>query len=220
MLTRFSAAVLLTLLCSAWGCSSPNPNVQVRRLSDGRLEVKGPLAGPFKTSEELARYACELMTSQPRATFGQQGMEYCALGYLAQDDRSYYLSYLSDMGGDLPGGRKFCTVPAALDDPSRRAVLILIRIHTHPNNRRFSDEDLSIERGWDATRLSDKTTGQVMERYLWVLYRERTGACSIHQYNYSSRVISALREGRWLPIGKVVNATGKVELFEGRDWVP
>jgi hypothetical protein len=58
-------AVLLWLVSVCTACSTPNPHVRVRRLPDGRLQVDGPLAGPFKTREALAAQACGIMTSQP-----------------------------------------------------------------------------------------------------------------------------------------------------------
>jgi hypothetical protein len=82
MFKRLCKAGVLWMLSAVLGCTAPNPNVRVRRLPDGRLEVDGPLAGPFPTLEELAQNACELMTSQPGASSGAYGFEYCALHYL------------------------------------------------------------------------------------------------------------------------------------------
>jgi hypothetical protein len=79
MFRRLCWAGALWLLSELWGCSAPNPNVRVRRLENKLLEVDGPLAGPFKTLEELAQNACELMTSQPGACSGRYGFEYCPL---------------------------------------------------------------------------------------------------------------------------------------------
>lgn len=220
MSTRLHGAMLLGLLSSTPGCSAPNPHVRVRRLANGHLEVQGPLAGPFKTQEALADNACELMTRQPGADGGGLGKEYCALGYFAQEERAYYLSYLSDLGGDRPGGTKFCTMPSALDDPSHPVVLILMRLHTHPHNRRFSNWDLSAETGWEPAHLFDKTAGQFMERYLLEFYREKAGECRVYRYSYPQRIVATLRDGQWVPIGRVVSDSGNVQLFEGQDWVP
>ncbi|XXF78099.1 hypothetical protein P2318_34410 [Myxococcaceae bacterium GXIMD 01537] len=159
------------------------------------------------------------MTSQPGAAYGARGREYCALGYLPQGEEAYYLSFLSDVGGEMEGGKKFCVAPSVLDDPSHPSSLILIRLHTHPTNRRFSDGDLSSGKTWPV-RVVDERTSQVRERYLWVLFREKDGECRSYQYNYAQRIVSALREGKWVPIGRVVNEAGRVEMFEGQDWVP
>src|ERR1041385_835950 len=87
--------MLLALLGGTPGCGA-NPNLRARRLPDGSLEVEGPMAGPYKTKEELATKACDIVTSQGGATGGYDGSEYCALHYYAPSEDAYYLSYLSD----------------------------------------------------------------------------------------------------------------------------
>ena len=147
---------LLWLTTGCWGCSTPNPNVRVRHMPDGRLQVDGPLAGPFKTSEELAASACELMTRQPGASNGLHGFEYCALHYYSSTENAFFLSYLSDIGGSKGGGKKYCRLPMLLDDPNHEDAIILGGAHSHPHNRRFSREDLSVDSHWRPTRLLDK----------------------------------------------------------------
>ena len=60
---RLFRVVALVLLGIIMGCGT-NPNVRVHRRPDGLLEVDGPLAGPFRNTEELAANACKIMTSQ------------------------------------------------------------------------------------------------------------------------------------------------------------
>lgn len=62
-------------------------------------EVEGPMLGPFKTEEEMAEAACDRMTSQPGASNGAYGFEYCALHYYVEEDDAFFLSYLSDGSG-------------------------------------------------------------------------------------------------------------------------
>ncbi|MGZ3458101.1 MAG: hypothetical protein ACXU86_06290 [Archangium sp.] len=220
MLRNSCWVVLLWLVGGTWGCLAPNPNVRVRRTEDGRLQVRGPLAGPFKTTEELAANACEIMTRQPGASNGAYGFEYCALHYYSEAEDAFFLSYLSDIGGTKAGGKKFCEMPRTVDDPEHRDVLILGGAHSYPNNRRFSNGDLSVESQWRPTRLFDKRTARFFDRELLLLYREKTGECRAYGYNTTTRVFSALRGGRWVPIGQVYNDEGDIRMFEGQDGLP
>jgi hypothetical protein len=160
------------------------------------------------------------MTRQPGASNGAYGFEYCALHYYSGTDDAFFLSYLSDIGGTKEGGRKYCRLPRNLDDPSHEDAVILGGAHSHPFNRRFSREDLSIASQWRPTRLLDKTSGRIFDRELLLLYREKTGECRAYGYNNTSRVVSALRDGRWVPIGQVYNDDGDIRLLEGQDWLP
>ncbi|XXF78954.1 hypothetical protein P2318_04135 [Myxococcaceae bacterium GXIMD 01537] len=211
---------LLPWACLAHACSTPNPNVRVRELPNGRLQVEGPLAGPFKTLEHLAADACTLVTSQPGAAFDRYGVEYCALYYYSGAEDAYFLSYLSDVNGSLPDGKKYCKLPSSLEDRTRANAVIIGGGHSHPNNRRFSRGDLGIHARWPVTHMVDATTGRVFQRGLMVFHKEKTVDCSTFLYNSVTRVVSALREGRWVPIGKVYNDAGSIEMFEGQDWVP
>ncbi|RKG94783.1 hypothetical protein D7V97_38295 [Corallococcus sp. CA053C] len=200
------------------GCAA-NPNIRVRRTSDGRLQVDGPLAGPFPDTETLAAHACELMTGQGGASAGMAGSEYCALHYYAPDEQAYYLSYLSDVKRQFDTtAQKTCEMPGTVNDPARRTVIILGGDHTHPHNRRFSRVDLSGR--WYPARAVDKKTGQVFERDLYLFFKEGTGECRAYRFNYATREILALREGRWVVIGRVVNDEGRIEMLDGKDWLP
>lgn len=217
--------ILLGLLGVLVGCSTPNPDVRVRRLTDGRLQVDGPLAGPFKTREEFASRACEIMTRQPGASNGRIGFEYCALSYYAQEEQAFFLSYLSDVNGEKPGGRKFCEVPQALNELGQRRVIVLGPAHTHPHNRELSPEDMGKgrEEGWSplgASRLYDKESERVWERELYAFHRSMGGRCIVYRYNYATRVVSTLREGEWVSIGRVEGRYGAIKMFEGQDWLP
>jgi hypothetical protein len=117
--------VLLLLCLLGWGCAG-NPNVRVRRLEDGRLQVEGPWAGPFQNLEALAKKACELVTSQPGASEGRYGSAYCALYYYSPRDKALFLSYLSDIRGSLDSSeQKSCTIPTALSDPAHENAILL-----------------------------------------------------------------------------------------------
>ncbi|MCY1075454.1 hypothetical protein [Archangium lansingense] len=212
--------MLLWLVGGSWGCSAPNPNVRVHRREDGWLQVAGPLAGPFKTSEELAANACEIMTRQPGASNGAYGFEYCALHYYSGAEDAFFLSYLSDIGGTKEGGRKFCEMPRSLDDPEHKDAIILGAAHSHPNNRKFSSEDTSESRHWRPTRFVDGQTGRIWDRELLLFFKEKTGECRAYLYNNTTRFVMALREGRWMPIGRATGFYGEVELLDGQDWLP
>lgn len=219
-MSRRSFRWVLLCMVGIGGCSVPNPNVRARRTQDGRIQVPGPLAGPFKTTEELAAGACEILTRQPGASNGSYGFEYCALHYFSGKENAFFLSYLSDIGGSKDGGKKYCRIPLLLDDPSHEDAIILGGAHSHPNNRRFSREDLNVDNQWRPTRVFDKATQKVFDRELLLLYRERTGECRAYAFNNTTLVVSALREGKWVPIGKVYNDNGDIRLFDGQDWLP
>ncbi|MBZ4419322.1 hypothetical protein K8638_22860 [Myxococcus sp. RHST-1-4] len=208
-------------------CSAPNPHIKVRELDSGILEVDGPLAGPFDTSEELAAHACELLGNQPGADagHGRLGKEYCALHYFAVETQKYYLSYLSDIGGDGPDGIKHCTVPMTINAPTQKEILILGPAHSHPHNREFSAQDMGAGRpaGWSphgVSKIQEKRTGRIWERHLYVFHKNKLGVCFSYRYNYSNRLVHALREGAWVPIGKATGKWGAFEKFEGQDWLP
>lgn len=220
MVKRYWRLVLLLLMATPWGCSAPNPNVRVRRLENGRLQVKGPLAGPFRKTEELAAAACEIMTRQPGAANGVYGFEYCALHYYSDTAQAFFLSYLSDVAGNGAGGRKYCELPRFLDDPEHQDAIILGGAHSHPHNRQFSNEDVSEDQHWRPTRFVDEKTGHVWDRSLLLLFREKTGECRAYLYNNASRDLTALREGQWVKIGRVTGYYGDIELLEGQDWIP
>ncbi len=218
MFRRLCWAGVLWLLCGLSGCSAPNPNVRVRRLENGLLEVDGPLAGPFKTLEELAQNACELMTSQPGASNGRYGFEYCALHYYSASGGGFFLSYLSNIAGDSGGGVKYCEIPRALNDPMHGDAVLLGSDHTHPYAQVFSRKDTSSEFHWTPVRFVDPVTRQIRDRELMVFFRSRTGECKAYNYNNATRVVTALRDGQWISIGKADNH-GVVHLFEGMEWL-
>lgn len=220
MPTRAVWWVLLSLLCSMWGCASANPDVRVRRLPDGRLQVEGPMLGPFKTEEEMAGAACERMTSQPGASNGAYGFEYCALHYYVEEDDAFFLSYLSDVGGTAAGGAKYCEIPRALLDVEHKNVVIIGGAHTHPHNRQFSKKDMSTRAHWLPLRFADPSTGRVWDRKLVMFFREKTGECRSYIYNNATRIISSLREGKWVPIARAYNDAGDIEMLEGQEWLP
>ena len=217
--SKWCVLLLLSLFGSTWGCST-NLNVRVRRLDNGLLQVDGPMAGPFPTLEALATNACEFMTSQPGASNGKYGSEYCALYYHSRDGGGYFLSYLSDIKGRPDSVEKSCSLPSSLSDPNHEDALVLGGAHTHPHNRRFSPKDTSVWAHWIPTRFVEKKSGQVFDRKLLMFFRERTGECRAYSYNNFSRIISALRDGEWVPIGKAYTDNGDVEMFEGKDWLP
>jgi|GEM_PF-1235869 len=216
---RRAAWVLLGLLGGAEGCAS-NPHVKVQRMENGLLRVEGPLAGPFPKLEALAANACELMTNEPGASNGIYGSEYCALYYYSPGEKAYFLSYLSDIKSSLDTETKNCELPRSVEDTLHPDGIVLGGIHTHPHNRRFSRRDLGITATWNPTRFTDKSTGQVFDRNLLMFFREKTGECRAYTYNNFSRLVSALREGEWVPIAKVTNDSGDLEMFEGKDWLP
>jgi hypothetical protein len=207
------------LSCFTWGCAS-NPHVRVRRLENGLLQVDGPLAGPFSKPEDLAESACELMTREPGASNGLHGSEYCALHYYSPEHDAFYLSYLSDIKPSLATETKSCELPRTLNDPARKDALILGGVHTHPHNRKFSRRDLSVAARWAPTRFVEKRTGKVFDRSLWMFFRERTGECRADLYNHFTHTVSALRNGEMVPIGKVGNDAGDIQMLAGKDWLP
>jgi hypothetical protein len=71
-----------------------------------------------------------------------------------------------------------------------------------------------------SSQLFDKATGRIWTRELLMFYREWNGACSAYSYNYSTRVVSALRDGAWVPIGKAEGNWGFFKSLEGKGWLP
>lgn len=178
------------------------------------------MMGPFRTEEEMARAACERMTAQPGAANGNHGFEYCALHYYSSEDDAFFLSYLSDVGGSRGGGTKYCEVPRALLDVEHTDVVILGGAHTHPHNRAFSDKDLSARAHWPPIRFVDPTTRRVWDRQLLMFFKEKTQECRAYTYNNATRLVSSLRAGQWIPIGRVSNDVGDIEFMEGQGWLP
>lgn len=219
MPSRFDWSVLLGLLLAGMiGCAA-NPNIRARRLPDGRIQVDGPLAGPFKTTEELAANACEIMTSQGGASGGVEGAEYCAVHYYSSTEDAYYLSYLSDIRSRLDSRQqKTCEMPRALSDFLRPDAIVTGGDHTHPHNRRFSPGDLRGQ--WNPPRVADRKTGRVFQRELFLFHRERSGECRAYSYNYATRIVSALRGGAWIQIGQAYGDSGSIHMFEGKGWLP
>jgi hypothetical protein len=66
----------------------------------------------------------------------------------------------------------------------------------------------------------DKVSGKVFQRELWLFFREKSGECRIYGFNLVTRIISALRDGQWEPIGQTSDDNGNIQLFEGKDWLP
>jgi hypothetical protein len=93
-------------------------------------------------------------------------------------------------------------------------------LHTHPNNRKFSSRDLSSAANWKPVRFFDATAGRVWDRQLMVFFREKTGECRAYTYNNFTRIVSALRERAWVPIGEVYDEMGYIRMYEGKDWLP
>jgi hypothetical protein len=209
----------LLVIHSGVGCSAQNLNVRVGRNSEGRLQVAGPLAGPFQDLETLARNACELLTRQPGADNGAYGFEYCGLYYHSPADSAFFLSYLSDLSSSLPDGSKTCTVPRLLDDPGHPDAIVLGSVHNHPHNRRFSENDLSAKARWRPTRIADKN-GRVWSRNTMMFHREKSGACSVYLFNNHTLTVAALRDNKWVDIGVVSGDQGYIQLLDGMDWLP
>ncbi len=218
--SHFKASWLL--IGGAWvaACSSPNPNVRARRLPSGGIAVKGPLAGPFETEQELAQNACSIMTRQPGASAGMYGTEYCALGYYSGEGKGYFLSYLSELRSRLDSGRKSCLIPSALDDEAHGDAVVFWAPHTHPHNREFSRVDLKTHLRWLPTRVAEKGTGRAFPKSILLLYREKTGECRVYRYELPSKGVFALRDGAWVPIGRVYDDEGNVEMLDGMGWLP
>ncbi|MCP3139992.1 hypothetical protein [Pyxidicoccus xibeiensis] len=209
------------------GCATPNPLIKVMRLPNGMLRVDGPAAGPFSGTEDLAAQACELMTRQPGASSGRLGKEYCALWYYSVEEKAYFLSYLSDFGREDANGVKACEVPLALNHVAsgqgETRTIILGPGHNHPHNREFSPQDMARQRdeGWSpfgVSRFLDPGTNRIWERELFVFYREPDATCSSFKYNYATRGVYSLREGRWLLIGRAEGKWGTFKPIEGRGW--
>jgi hypothetical protein len=159
------------------------------------------------------------MTRQGGASGGSAGSEYCALNYFAPAEEAFYLSYLSDIK-EAQDTRvvKTCSMPRALNDPSRLNAVITGGDHTHPDNPRFSAGDL---RGnWNPSRAADNKTGRVFQREVYVFNKRGDGKCVVYSFNYVTRIVSALRDGKWVQIGHVYDNEGNIEMFDGMDWQP
>lgn len=218
--TPLNPNLVTLLILAGWllGCGT-NPNVRVRRMESGRIQVDGPMAGPFKTTEELAAAGCEIMTRQGGASGGPQGSEYCALNYYAPAEEAFYLSYLSDIKERQDTREaKTCSMPQALNDPARLNSIITGGGHTHPHNARFSAGDLSGT--WHPARAVAQRTGRILQRELYVFHRRGGGECTAFSFNYATRVVSALRERRWVRIGYVYDDNGNIRMDDGMGWQP
>lgn len=187
------------------GCSASKPLVQVKRLKSGMLRVEGPAAGPFENTEELAARACEVMAAR-------SGESYCALGHYAVEEDAYYLGHLSGFTREDSKGARACEVPRALDQAmdaqGGRRLLILGATH----DRETSPQDM----GLGVSRFLDGTTHRIWERELFVFHREAGGTCRSFKYSYATRGVYALREGRWLLMGKADGRWGTFKPLEGR----
>lgn len=161
------------------------------------------------------------MTRQPGAANGIYGFEYCALNYFSKEKNAYFLSYLSSFRERLDSiAAKTCTMPTSLDDPSHPDAVIIGFNHTHPHNRAFSKPDLSAWIRWNPSRPNGRNTVRTWDRHLMLFYRERTGECRTYLFNLATRIVAALREGRWVPIGEVYTAEGDIRMFDNKDWLP
>ena len=110
--------------------------------------------------------------------------------------------------------------PRALLDVERNEVTILGGAHTHPHNRQLSKKDMSIRAHWPPLRFVDSKTRRIWDRQLLMFYREQTGECRSYIYNNSTRIVSSLRGGKWVPIARAYNDAGDIEMLEGQDWLP
>ncbi len=48
---------------------------------------------------------------------------------------------------------------------------------------------------------------------------KRTGKCNAVLFDNQSLTVSALRNGKWLEIGTVLNDQGHIQLHDGMDWL-
>jgi hypothetical protein len=159
------------------------------------------------------------MTSQGGASGGSEGSEYCAIHYYSSDEDAYFLSYLSDIRSRLDTRQqKTCELPRALNDLLRPDAIVTGGDHTHPHNRQFSPGDLSGQ--WNPPRVADSRSGRAFQRELFLFHRERSGECRAYGYSYATRIVSALREGKWVPIGQAYGSSGSIQMFEGKGWLP
>ncbi|HYO56285.1 hypothetical protein [Archangium sp.] len=202
------------------GCSGANPHVRVHRAPEGYLQVDGPLAGPYETLESLSESACEILTSEPGAMNGKYGFEYCALYYYSSQKNAFFLSYLSDFSQNFPNGTKRCTVPRSLSDPIHKDALVLGDAHNHPHNPALSEPDVQADKRWKPSRIAD-SSGRVWDRSTLMFFRDKySGRCNVVFFNNRTLVISALRNRKWIEIGKVVNDQGHIQIHDGMDWLP
>lgn len=202
------------------GCSSTNPHVRVHRTSAGHLQLDGPLQS-YATLEALGEGACKLLTTEPGAMNGRYGFEYCALYYYSAVENRFFLSYLSDLSTNWPDGVKTCITPNSLNDPSHKDAITLGPAHNHPHNPALSQDDVRYEgRQPSPPRIID-SNGQVWDRGTLIFYQDpESGLCNVVLFNHRTLLISALRDGKWIEIGKVINDQGHIQLHPGMNWLP
>ncbi len=70
------------------------------------------------------------------------------------------------------------------------------------------------------SRFYDQQTGRIWDRELLVFFKEWNEVCRTYSYNYTTRIVSALRDGKWVPIGKAEGEYAEFTAFEGQDWLP
>jgi hypothetical protein len=102
-------------------------------------------------------------------------------------------------------------------------VLVLGPAHPHPHNRQLSRVDMGADLLPDETpvgvaRFYDSQTARIWDRDLLVFYQEPSGVC--RTYNYATRIVSALRDGMWVQIGRAEGEYAEFKAFEGQDWLP
>ena len=105
---------------------------------------------------------------------------------------------------------------------NQKTLLITGPAHTHPHNRELSSVDMGSLKpeGWSPvgpSRIVDPSTGKIWERELYAFFKDLNEVCFAYRYNYATRTVSALREGKWVDIGKAEGIWGTFTLAPGQD---
>lgn len=148
--------------------------------------------GPQERLSDLAVSLCQAVIDLPGATGGNRrgGQEYCGLIYQRNGASAFFASYPSTIGPplEMPDGRKGCTPPSRVDDPSASSINIYADYHSHPAVTRFSPEDLSASR---------------QRYYFRLMFNPR---CEVYLYDFHERTVSLLKGSEFVFVKTVTDA--------------
>ncbi|TQF09918.1 hypothetical protein FJV41_42155 [Myxococcus llanfairpwllgwyngyllgogerychwyrndrobwllllantysiliogogogochensis] len=198
-------AVLLALSC-IWGCVANNADLGIRVRDDpnGPVRYEGPLAGPYDDMETLVDAACERMLNQPVSSRGGQPLGYCAVFFSAPNDEGrdkWFIGHVAPLGvGGGDAGRS-CVLPIDLVAPRSTEVLALGGGYDTSRGRR----------NWHPTLFLNGRTGETWERDVLVFSTSTPTECGVYSFTGFSRVVTEVRNGKFVPVGTVYNSQGSIE---------
>lgn len=205
--------MLVILACAgAEGCASSRDALKIRVVDDpkGPVRYEGPLAGPHDSMESLAEVACERMLEQPASSRDGRSWGYCAVFFSAPDEEGrekWFVGHVAALQAGGEASERYCVLPIDLVDPSRTERLALGGAYASLPGRR----------DWHPTLFLNERTGMTWERDVLVFSLASPDSCRVSSYIGFSRVVTSLREDRFVPVGTVYNGRGRVEQLASAD---